>query len=276
MKLTKDFEIEITRNNVTPSQFLAYVRSRVDAKGGRLMRSDLDLAYFRAGNDLNFDFTHEDPETPELLGVHEKSVSKPYQMQTYIKYPNGAIYNEICEFTFFDDKTGAGYYYLVNVSTEEETPENAPETVEEEPAEKDPTEIIENTIKTVKEHKTRSAWDRGVQAYALELLEELAESIRAGYHDLSDLESAKLLDKALLNGAADWANYSWGGCSLIYNRDIAERLCTPSELRKVTSGTGSEWYPKKPNAREEWLDTQARALHQASEIIKATVRALVA
>ena len=163
---------------------------------------------------------------------------------------------------------------------EQETPENAPETAEEEaeeePAEKDPAEIIETATKTVKEHKTRSAWDRGVQAYALELLEELAESIRAGYHDLSDLESAKLLEKALLNGAADWGNYSWGGCSLIYNCDIANRLCTPSELRKVTSGTGSEWYPKKPNAREEWLDTQARALYQASRLIADTVRALTA
>ena len=52
-----------------------------------------------------------------MAGIREKSVSKPYQMQTFIKYPNGDVYNEICEFDFWDDKTGTGYYYLKNVQT---------------------------------------------------------------------------------------------------------------------------------------------------------------
>ena len=55
----------------------------------------------------------------------------------------------------------------------------------------------------------------------------------------------------LLAGAA------WGGCSLIYNGDIAERLCTPSELKKTRNGE------RRPNDREMWLDTQTRALRQA-------------
>ena len=107
------FEVEMMRHNVTPAQFLAYVRSKVDAKGGRMLRGDLDLRYFAAGNDLNFDIHHQ--EAP-LIGVHEKSVSAPYQMRTYIRYPNGATYNEICEFDFCDEKTGTGYYYLCNVN----------------------------------------------------------------------------------------------------------------------------------------------------------------
>ena len=49
--------------------------------------------------------------------------------------------------------------------------------------------------------------------------------------------------------------------SLIYNEDIAERLCTPSELKKTRHGE------RRPNAREEWLDTQARALFQAYNLI---------
>ena len=57
-------------------------------------------------------------------------------MQIYISYPNGAVYNEICEFDFWDDKTGRGYYYLVNAEgeeeTTEETTEEATETKEEE------------------------------------------------------------------------------------------------------------------------------------------------
>ena len=116
MKTRKTFEIEMQRRNTTPAQFLSDVRICVDAKGGRMLRSDLDLSYFKAGNDLNFDIKHEEGA---LEGVVENSVSKPYQMQTYIRYPNGAVYNEICEFDFWDDKKGTGYYYLINVEVEE-------------------------------------------------------------------------------------------------------------------------------------------------------------
>lgn len=129
MKTNKTFEIEIMRHNVTPAQFLAYVRSRVDQKGGRYVRTDLDLNYFKRGDDLNFDVEH-DPE--EFYGcIAEKSVSKPYEMQTYVRYENGAVYNEICEFQFDDDKTGFGYYYLINVDAVEEEEKNVEQIVEE-------------------------------------------------------------------------------------------------------------------------------------------------
>ena len=155
MKTNKTFEIEISRSNVTPAQFLSYVRRSVDRKGGEMLRGDLGLAYFAAGNDLNFDIHHEEPE---FDGLHEKSVSKPYEMQTYLRYSNGAVYNEICEFTFDDEKTGHGYYYLVNVEAVEE---------EEQTAE----EIVKTVAEKVEQTKTRSAWERGVKAYALEMLE---------------------------------------------------------------------------------------------------------
>lgn len=113
---TERFEIEMQRSNVTPAQFLSYVRSRVDAKGGKYIRSDLDPRYFAAGNDLNFDIKHTEEG---MTGIHEKSISKPYEMQTYIRYPDGALYNEICEFDFDTEKTGHGYYYLVNVCVSE-------------------------------------------------------------------------------------------------------------------------------------------------------------
>jgi hypothetical protein len=38
----------------------------------------------------------------------------PYDFQTYILNHDGTMYNEICEFTFDDDKHGHGYYYQVN------------------------------------------------------------------------------------------------------------------------------------------------------------------
>ncbi len=130
-----------------------------------------------------------------------------------------------------------------------------------------------NTITTtareaLNTRKDRSAWDKGVTAYALELLDKLEEAISGGYFDPDNLASFKLVEQALLNGASDWSQYSYGGSALIYNGDIAERLCSPSELKKTRNGE------RRPNSREEWLDTQARALYQAStRCIRAIIKA---
>ena len=113
-------------------------------------------------------------------------------------------------------------------------------------------------VEAIEARNERSAWARGVKEYALELVENL-ESLED-----DDLESFAMVEKALLNGASNWSEYSWGGCSLIYNSDIAERLCTPSELKRTRNGQ------RRPNSNEEWLDTQARALFQASEVVKQT------
>lgn len=120
---------------------------------------------------------------------------------------------------------------------------------------------IEKMRELLEAEKARSAWDRGVKVYASELLDELAEAIEGGYFDAADLEAPKLLRKQLLNGASDWSQYSWGGCSLCYDGQIAERLCNPSELKKTRNGE------RRPNSREEWLDVQARALHQAANMV---------
>ena len=130
--------------------------------------------------------------------------------------------------------------------------------------------ILESVKAVVENRADRSAWDKGVKAYALELLESLEEGIDGGYIDITDIESPRLLEKALLNGADSWEQYSWGGSSLIYNSDIAERLCCPSELKRTRNGE------RRPNSREEWLDTQARALYQACSRIKGVVKGVLA
>ena len=91
----------------------------------------------------------------------------------------------------------------------------------------------------------RSAWSRGVHAYALELAE--AAEAATDYHPGT-------LRELLLNGASNWNEYSYGGSALIYDSDIAERVCTPSEFKRFTGGQPSG---------ETWLDLQARALQQA-------------
>lgn len=121
-------------------------------------------------------------------------------------------------------------------------------------------ELAKDAITNNKEW-TRSAWGRGVNEYALELLDELAEN-----HTRDELENASVIKALMLNGASSWSEYSWGGCSLIYDSDIAERLCTPSELKRTRDGK------RRPNSREEWLDVQARALNQASRRVIAAFR----
>ncbi len=106
--------------------------------------------------------------------------------------------------------------------------------------------------------KRVSAWTRGVYIYAHDLLDDL---------EVEDIptNSAKM-EELFLNGASSWSEYSWGGCSLINDGDIALRLCTPSELRKTRDGE------RRPNSTEDWLDVQARALSQAYRIIRRAAR----
>lgn len=141
----------------------------------------------------------------------------------------------------------------------EETRKAIPTTETAQDAERDEhiAELMQTAIDCL---STRSAWERGVKAYAGELLTWLRDRITwdRGEGEPSTLESRETVRAALLNGAEDWKQYSWGGCSLIYNGDIAERLCSPSELKRKRGGE------LKPNAAEDWLDVQARALYQAS------------
>lgn len=124
-----------------------------------------------------------------------------------------------------------------------------------------------NKIREAIEAKpARSAWSRGVKLYAYDLLDGLDDAITGGYFSADDLVSPNLVVRAMLNGADSWEQYSWGGCALCYDEDIALRLCAPYELKKTANGT------KRPNTREEWLDVQARALRQASRAILAAIR----
>ena len=95
-----------------------------------------------------------------------------------------------------------------------------------------------------------SKWNDGVNEYVDELNEFL---------DDNGLETTI---ENMLNGAEDWTQYCYGGCSLIYDKDIAERLATPSEIKnRISKRDGL--LSSMANSRELWLDVQARALYQA-------------
>ena len=115
-------------------------------------------------------------------------------------------------------------------------------------------------IEAIKASKARSAWAKGVKWYAINLVEE-------SYKQDTDIVRVNL--SVYLNGAETWKEYSYGalGCALVYDYDIARRLCTPGELKKTDFGR------KQPNGFENWLDVQARALHQAHRLITELIKA---
>lgn len=113
---------------------------------------------------------------------------------------------------------------------------------------------IKNVIESLPAE--RSAWRRGVRQYAMDLIEDLPD-----FQDLTPENCRGIL----LNGAVSWKEWAYGGCGLVYDVDIAERLCTPSELRKKRGGE------LEPSSHESWLDVEARAVGQAAAAIKVIV-----
>ncbi|MBR1631336.1 MAG: hypothetical protein IJ680_05715 [Paludibacteraceae bacterium] len=126
--------------------------------------------------------------------------------------------------------------------------------------------MLKEIRKALEAQAGRSAWERGVITYAGMILDVIEE--RASYEGAEPADRAAFISYAL-NGAEvtdragrldlfrSWTCASEGGCYLIYNADIAETLCTPSELKKTRNGE------RRPNSREDWIDVQARALFQA-------------
>ena len=123
----------------------------------------------------------------------------------------------------------------------------------------------EELRKLVEEIPNTSAYKRGVKKYADELLDNLEKMARI-YKRLPKDENE--LKKWILKGARDWEDYSYGGYSLKLDRQIAERLCTPSELKKKDDGRLA------PSRYKNWLDVQILALGHAYLRIKDKFRLL--
>ena len=119
-------------------------------------------------------------------------------------------------------------------------------------------EILNNLEKLT----PRSAWNQAVLSDAVDLVQNL---------NCSELPNSwEALRALLLNGARNWQEYSYGGCALVYDEDIARHYCTNAELRKVTRADGT--ISDRANAAETWLDVQARALSQSAILIRESAR----
>ena len=112
-------------------------------------------------------------------------------------------------------------------------------------------------LNAIESRKARSTWSKALKLYAYELIEDVEQD---------EITLEDLNNGLLLNGAKDWKEFSYGGCSLVYDYDIAQRVCTPSEFKRTKEGNNN------PNSKENWLDVQTRALRQAYAIIKYYVR----
>jgi len=120
------YSIEITRKNVTVAEFLWYVKQQSQKKG---LDCNIDRDEFeKPSREMNVSYHvkdgikyvhRENGQTVQFDGTDaacksEVCKSMPYDSQTYIKNFDGSFYNEICEFTFYDEKRGVGYYYQAN------------------------------------------------------------------------------------------------------------------------------------------------------------------
>lgn len=104
--MTQTIEIEL--NNVTPAKFLAHVRYHCKAK-------NIPVEIMSAKEFANL----KDESMGDRIHGHDGFrhdfwYTKPYEYQTCSITDDGNGFNEICEFTFDDEKTGHGYYYCMN------------------------------------------------------------------------------------------------------------------------------------------------------------------
>lgn len=94
--------------------------------------------------------------------------------------------------------------------------------------------IVANEVNNI---KTRSAWAKGVKVYAKMHLENFA-------YFCSYDEDVEFNEETILNGAYSWQHWSESGLGLCDNQQIAETLCTPTELKLTKNGM------KEPNKKE--------------------------
>lgn len=125
------YEIELQRRGITPAKFFAEIRFACKKKGIDFgLEMDQFVTPIQPGNYRYFvqdgkkicyngDYRYELP-AEDAPCQSEVCRDLPYDCQTFILNFDGSCYNEICEFTFYDDKIGYGYYYQMNRDAKKE------------------------------------------------------------------------------------------------------------------------------------------------------------
>lgn len=184
------------------------------------------------------------------------SVSETEQICTHSNM-NDFQHKNVCKIIDINTRT---CYYIDNTRTCYATTKQEDKTMKKNI---DYTALSDTIRAELNARHDRSAWDKAVTLYALDLLEDVQRYANDAERFPID---GKELERWALNGASCWEQYSNGGCSICYDADIAARVCTPSELKRKHGGMNN------PNSRETWLDVQARALYQACNRIRTICR----
>ena len=122
------------------------------------------------------------------------------------------------------------------------------------------------------EANTRSTWDRGIAAYATDLVDWYASDV-AGYIHEGGLVSAPT-EETFLNGASSWYEYAAGACAAaqIYDGSIIERLFPPSVVKRSRRADSSY---RCPVSGHTLISIEGVALRRAYSIIASVGRRLL-
>lgn len=110
--------------------------------------------------------------------------------------------------------------------------------------------------------RKRGQWNKATAYYADLLLDSYIE-ICKWYADRNEVIPALSLD-IVLSGTSGWRQYSYGGCALVYDGDIAKVVFTPAQFAK--------WEQGRKVTAEPLLDIQARALAAGWRVLKSAQR----
>lgn len=110
--------------------------------------------------------------------------------------------------------------------------------------------------------RKRGQWNKSTAYYADFLLDSYIEICkwRADQNEAIPPLSLELV----LNGASGWHQYSYSGCALVYDSDIAKVVFTPAQFAK--------WEQGRKVTAEPLLDIQARALAAGWRVLKSAKR----
>jgi hypothetical protein len=121
-------QIELERNNVTVAEFFNYIKSQCAKKdmafGLERDREEFenpsvthDYSYY-VKDGIKYVHMSDGPDqqwdASDAAAQSEIYRVKPLSYHNYGLYHDGSCYNEICEFTYDDDKRGHGYYFQLN------------------------------------------------------------------------------------------------------------------------------------------------------------------
>lgn len=122
------------------------------------------------------------------------------------------------------------------------------------------------------EKMARSTWDRGIAAYASDLLDYYAIDV-IGYPDKDGYVAAPT-ERTFLNGATSWYEYAAGGCgaALIYDESIIKRMFPPSVVKRSRWAAGGY---RCPISGADFISIEAVAIERAYSIIASVGRRLL-